>query len=76
MSPVWPISRSISFVHLPLTFFHKPLARHPAPRLPPIVELATWEPTSVENYLKWQETCFLSTWLEDGFRGKVLLYNV
>ena len=76
MSPVWPISRSISLVHLPLTFFHKPRASHLAPHLPPIVELAWYYPPRLKNYLKWREICFLSTWLEDGFKGKVLLYNV
>ena len=79
MSPVWPISRSISLVHLPLTFFHKPFARHPAPHLHPIVELTWYYHLGAnlgKNYLKWWETCFLSTWLEDGFKGKVLLYNV
>ena len=35
-----------------------------------------WEPTFVKNYLNWWETYFLSTWLEDGFRGKELLHNV
>jgi len=32
--------------------------------------------TSVKNYLNWQETCFLATWLEDSFKGKELLYIV
>ena len=37
----------------------------------------TFSSSSVEKpHLKWQKTCFLSTWLEDGFKGKVLLYNV
>ena len=79
MSPVWFISRSISPLHLCLTFFINPL---PSIRLPASLPLLSsldttiLEPTSVKNYLNWQETCFLSTWLEDGFKGKVLLYNV
>ena len=79
MSPVWPTSRSISLVHLPLTFFINPLPAIQPPASLPLLsspDTTTWEPTSVEYYLKWRETCFLSTWLEDSFKGKVLLYNV
>ena len=80
MSPVWPISRSISLVHLPLIFFHKPCARHPAPPPPSHcwarLILPSGSPRRLKNYLKWRKTCFLSTWLEDNFKGKVFLYNV
>jgi len=68
------------FTSSPLSdIFHEPLAHHPAPITLPMLSLpdtTIWEPTAVKKFLKWQETCFLSTWLVDGFKGKELLYIV
>ena len=58
--------------------FHEILARHLPPPFHCWAHLILPSGTQPQwkNYLKWQETCFLSTWLEDGFKGKKLLHNV
>ena len=70
----------VYFTSSPLSdIFHESLACHLATLHPLIIELAWYyhlEPTSVKNYLIWRETCFLSNWLENGFKRKELLYNV
>ena len=79
MSPVWPISRFISLIHLPLTFFHKPLARHLAPASLPLLnspDTTIWEPTLVEKPSKMAGNLFLVYLTRGWFKGKVLLHNV
>jgi len=69
----------VYFTSLPSPdIFHKLLARYLAPASLSLMnspDTTIWEPTLVNNYLNWREACFLSTWLEDGFKGKELLHN-
>ena len=58
--------------------FHESFAHHLAPTTLPLLnspDTTVSGPTSV-SYLNWWENCFLATWLEDGFKGKELLYYV
>ena len=67
--PCVPISRSILLVHLPLTFFHKPLARHAAPASLPLLSLpdtTIWEPTSLKKLSKLVGTLVLYIYRDHG----------